>query len=367
MKKKLLTVLNLFAFIVVFGQTGIGTHTPEGALDITSPNKDWGLVLPCVDQAENTTNPTGKNVKKGTVVYDLKENCIRYFNGDKWSGCLATAPIPNPFELNCSAAVLNKDIIANYPITAGTTVSIPYSNTGEILTHKGLTIQSKGITGLTAVLSSGSVNKGAGNLIFTISGTPPAEGEARFSLKLAGVDCEFVIAVKNYTTIEVPAITNLICEQNNQLNGTTLRGKHMINGEEVTVAYISSSSATYTAFSSCNVTTLNNSVWLSDVSSVITITFSRPVTNVGIAFAAGDSGEVFTLTTNGKQPIQLKSSSSCENQISITDNKVNLTGSANIGGNLTVGGVWFTELKLEHNGQGGGSLFGFCLNNSDTL
>ncbi|MCD0476334.1 hypothetical protein LPB87_18235 [Flavobacterium sp. EDS] len=366
MMKKLLTVLNLLAFIAIFGQTGIGTHTPEGALDITSPSKDWGLVLPHVDQAENTKNPTGKAVKKGTIVYDLEENCIRYFNGSEWSGCIV-APIP--IKLECGSAVLNKNIIVNYPVATGTTVSIPYFNKEESISYDEITIQSKGVTGLKAVLSSGSIKKGAGNLVFSISGMPSAEGVAKFPLRIAGVDCEFVITVKYYTAIEVPAITNLSCDQKDQLSNTGLIGKHIINGQEVTVNYTFSNAYTYTtSLSHCDVTTIANSIWLGGRNSIgtILITFSRPVTNVGIAFTGADPGEVVAFTTNRKQAVELKKSGSCANYFSITDNKIKYTGN-NVGGNLTVGGVWFTELKLEHNGAGDGAVFSFCLNSSDGL
>ncbi len=368
MTKKILTVLNLFAFITVFGQSGIGTHTPEGALDITSPNKDWGLVLPCVDQAENTKNPTGKAVKKGTIVYDLKENCIRYFNGSEWSGCIV-APIPIPFELNCSAAVLNQDIVANYPIGGGTTISVPYSNTGDEFAYNGITIESSNVIGLTAVVSSGSIKKGAGNLVFSITGTPSASGKAKFSLSMAGISCEFVVIAKNYTDIKAPAITNLTCDSNNQLNYTTLKGKHIINGKEVTVDYDGSNIRTYTAWTSCGVLLPNNNIYLGGANageSTFTITFSHPVTNVGIAFAAADVGEIFTFTVNNKQPIQLNNTSSCQGNINIIDNKVNIITAVS-GGNITAGGKWFTELTINHNGSGGGAFFGICLNNTDAL
>ncbi|MCD0476335.1 hypothetical protein LPB87_18240 [Flavobacterium sp. EDS] len=371
MIKKLLTVLNLLAFIAVFGQSGIGTHTPEGALDITSPSKDWGLVLPHVDQAENTKNPTGKAVKKGTIVYDLKENCIRYFNGTEWSGCIL-APIPSLLELNCSVAVVNQNIIANYPIGGGTTVSIPYSNAGEAFDHGEIAILSKNITGLTAVLPSGSIQKGSGNLVFSIIGTPSASGEAKFSLNIGGVDCEFVVIAKNYTDVEAPDITNLACELNDQLGYNTLNGKHLINGKEVTVGFSGTNVRTTATLSAsyCDVRAMYYPLWLGGTGvSTLTITFSHPVTNIGIAFAVANSGEEFTFSTNSNQPIQLNRTSSCQEKINITDNRLSIIGTTGIGigGNITVGGKWFTELTIKHNGQGDGSLFGFCLNNSDAL
>lgn len=364
MIKKLLTGLNLFVFIAVFSQSGIGTHTPEGALDINSPNNNWGLVLPHVDQAENTQNPTGKNIKKGTIVYDLKQNCIKFFNGSEWSGCILA---PTLIKLECSSVVLNQEIIANYPIAAGTTVSIPYSNPGEALNPGEITISSTNLTGLTAVLSSGFINKGSGNLVFSISGTPSAYGEAKFSLNIAGATCEFIVVAKNHMDIEVPPITNLTCDVENQLNHT-LNGKHIINGKEVAVTYTNIPIISQ-SFNFCNASTSANSFWVGSGinSSILTIVFSRPVTNVGIVFTATDAGEEFSFTTNAKKPIQLKVNSTCQQNIKITDNKMNFSGKVAIGGNITVGGEWFTELTFKHNGALGGSVIDFCLNNSNAL
>lgn len=93
--------------------------------------------------------------------------------------------------------------------------------------------------------------------------------------------------------------------------------------------------------------------------STFSIVFSRPVTNVGIAFTGADDGEEFTFTINNKQPIELKSNSSCQENINITDKKVSFNGTR-LGGNITVGGARFTELTFQHNGEGGGLLINLC-------
>jgi len=369
MLKKIFTALNLFTFIAAFSQTGIGTEIPEGALDISFPKNEWGLVLPHVDQAENTKNPTGKNVKKGTIVYDLKENCIKYFNGSEWSGCMSASI---PVKLEFGSAVLNQDIITNYPISVGTNVSVPYSNKGETINYVEIAVSSTNVDGLKAILSPGSIKKGAGNLVFSISGTPSTSGDAKFSFSLAGVQCEFVISVKNYTDIKVPPITNLICDEVNQLGYKSLKGKHIINGKEVTVGFKGSNISTGERSGSCNTSTISNSIAIASNYNpgALIITFSRPVTNVGIAFTAAQRDEVVTFTTNGKQGVQLKSTSSCRDQIYIGNDTMVFTSNNNnvvIGGSLTVGGGWFTELKIEHNGQSSGLLSSFCLNGSNAL
>ncbi len=88
MKKKYLTTIQLFVFLGVmlfsafsFGQVGIGTSTPEGALDLNSQNlpvnQYYGLVLPRVALTDatvpapviNPDNP-GDPLPIGTVVYN---------------------------------------------------------------------------------------------------------------------------------------------------------------------------------------------------------------------------------------------------------------------------------------------------------
>jgi len=74
MKKTLL--LALFAVITAngFAQVGIGTTTPEGALDINSA--DSGLVIPRValsgtDDVSTVTNPQGGGMHvAGTLIYN---------------------------------------------------------------------------------------------------------------------------------------------------------------------------------------------------------------------------------------------------------------------------------------------------------
>ncbi|MCV9932910.1 hypothetical protein OIU80_11500 [Flavobacterium sp. LS1R47] len=369
MTRKLLTGLNLLVFITVFSQSGIGTQTPEGALDISYPDNEWGLVIPHIDQAENTKNPTGKNVKKGTIVYDLKENCIRYFNGSIWSGCILE-DITDPIKLDCSLAVLNQDVIANYPVSTQTTVSIPYSNLGENFDYRDITFLSKNVTGLIAVLPSGSIKKGSGVLVFHLSGTPSAQGEAKFSLSIAGVTCEFVITVKNYVDIKVP-VENFACELENQLNVYTLKGEHIIDGEKVMVTNSSNIKLIKEPGTYCGITMINNAFHLGaeggNIVYSLTLTFSRPVTNIGISFGGSDAGEAFTFTTNNNQPVQLTTSGRCESLIKITGNKIDILNNTNVGGYITVGGKWFTQLTIRHNGKKAGTAFGFCLNSSSAL
>ncbi|PKA82560.1 hypothetical protein ATE92_0691 [Ulvibacter sp. MAR_2010_11] len=74
---KKLVFLVLFFSASSYGQVGINTTTPKGALDIVSNN--LGLVLPRVTQIEDVTNNNSGLAENGTIVYDESRNqtCFR--------------------------------------------------------------------------------------------------------------------------------------------------------------------------------------------------------------------------------------------------------------------------------------------------
>lgn len=88
--KNLFTLSFLCLSLYSFGQVGIGTTTPRGALDINSPTESiGGLILPSNENSSNIKNPQdGGNPIAGTVFYDIQNSCIRlYKNNDTWSEC----------------------------------------------------------------------------------------------------------------------------------------------------------------------------------------------------------------------------------------------------------------------------------------
>lgn len=88
--KSQLTLSFLFLSLYLFGQVGIGTQTPRGALDINSPIESiGGLVLPSNENSSNIKNPQdGGNPVAGTIFYDIQNSCIKlYKNNGTWSEC----------------------------------------------------------------------------------------------------------------------------------------------------------------------------------------------------------------------------------------------------------------------------------------
>jgi hypothetical protein len=91
-----LKIISFFAlFIISFhlsAQVGVGTTTPEGALDIVSPSS--GLLIPRValnSSLDITTvlNPKGANLAEGTLVYNtgagaLTNKGFYFWDGSSW-------------------------------------------------------------------------------------------------------------------------------------------------------------------------------------------------------------------------------------------------------------------------------------------
>jgi hypothetical protein len=89
--------------------------------------------------------------------------------------------------LNCQDAVNNGNLLeAN--AASNVSIVIPYSS-GNGGAHNGQTIQSTGVSGLTATLNSGNFNIGTGTLTYTITGTPLTSGNASFVINIGGQTC----------------------------------------------------------------------------------------------------------------------------------------------------------------------------------
>ena len=89
--------------------------------------------------------------------------------------------------LNCAAAVYNGNLFAGTP-ASGVSCVVPYTG-GNGASYAGQTVNSTGVTGLTATLTAGSFSSGSGTVTYTISGTPSGSGTASFALNLGGQSC----------------------------------------------------------------------------------------------------------------------------------------------------------------------------------
>lgn len=188
--KKILIFALLSTGFLSFGQIGIGTPNPRGALDINKPTtNDMGLVLPTNSDVNNIHNPLGGNVIPGTMIYDSTNDCVRFYKGDNtWNDCSDSSGTTS-LVLNCAGATHNGTLRsgANAP---GVSTVISYTG-GNGSSHNGQVINSANVTGLTATLSAGSFANGSGTLTYIITGTPTTSGIAYFSVNIGGQTCLF--------------------------------------------------------------------------------------------------------------------------------------------------------------------------------
>ena len=108
MKKILLSAI-LLVTTSFYAQVGIGTVTPEGALDVVSTNS--GVVVPRVANTSAVTTPIN-----GMIIYDVSSNCFKGYQNGYWSDCGFTASAAE------SAAVLAQ--IGNEGDTPNTVPSV---------------------------------------------------------------------------------------------------------------------------------------------------------------------------------------------------------------------------------------------------
>ncbi|MEF9478766.1 hypothetical protein OWR28_14570 [Chryseobacterium sp. 1B4] len=217
--KKLYLLPLFFVGTLSFGQVGVNNVTPQITLDVKSKTTDGstseGLMLPrltgnVLKAAE--TSGVYTNAQHSALVYvtdapdpDNRTGQVEgmdspgfyYFDAgsNRWVKMISSGTsTANIGQLLCSSST-NLGVLEANDLAAGVTVTIPY-NLGNGGVYSGINIPSSGVTNLTAVLPSGTLNNGSGTLTFDIIGTPSAAGTAVFDLSLGGQNCGFTIPVQ---------------------------------------------------------------------------------------------------------------------------------------------------------------------------
>jgi hypothetical protein len=105
--------------------------------------------------------------------------------------------------LTCGSATDNGTLVHGVA-ASGVNSVVPYTG-GNAGPHSGQTVNSTGVTGLTATLTAGNFADGSGNLTYTITGTPASSGTATFALNIGGQTCNLT------RTVNPGLITALTC------------------------------------------------------------------------------------------------------------------------------------------------------------
>jgi len=163
-------ILFLITCTAVNAQVGIGTTTPQGALDVSST--DMGLVIPIVTDVNAVTTPNGDPPVNGTIVFDASNNrlCLRLSGrwscfGDDGNGGSAFANVyPSPTLFTTQEAYLKASNIGSGDLFG---YSLSISDDGNTLAIGAIGERSNSPTDQSnnSAASSGAV------YVFTRSGT----------------------------------------------------------------------------------------------------------------------------------------------------------------------------------------------------
>jgi hypothetical protein len=95
--------------------------------------------------------------------------------------------------LTCSSATFSATATAGTAYTG--TATVPYTGGNGAAYSAGTAISSTGVTGVTAILTAGTLASGAGNVSYTISGTPSGVGTAAFAISFGGQSCSLSLTI----------------------------------------------------------------------------------------------------------------------------------------------------------------------------
>jgi hypothetical protein len=218
-------------------------------------------------------------------------------------------PIGALSVLDCSNASTTGSLIA-YSNTTGVNSSIPYSGgNGGLFNSQSL--NSTGVTGLTAYIAADTLAIGAGNLIYIISGTPNSAGTASFLINIGGQTCTLSLSV----TLPVGTITNLNCGTATN-TGTLTAGAASI-GVSSSVPYTGGNGGTHNGqtVTSTGVTgltaTLAAGIFTVGAGSLSYTISGTPSAGGTASFALNIGGKTCVLTRTVNLPIGIISTLSC--------------------------------------------------------
>jgi len=188
--------------------------------------------------------------------------------------------------------------------------SVPYSG-GNGGPHNGQTVASTGVIGLTATLTAGIFANGAGNLTYTITGTPASSGTAGFALNIGGKTCTLTRTVN----LPIGTISSINCLSAS--NSGTLTQGVVASSVSSSIPYTGGNGGTHNGqtVSSTGVTgltaTLSAGIFAIGAGNLTYTISGTPASNGSASFALNIGGKTCTLTRNVNLPIGAISSLNC--------------------------------------------------------
>ncbi len=170
---------------------GIGTTTPNASAKVEITSTTQGFLPPrmTTTQRDAIAAPAA-----GLVIFNTTTNCLNFFMGSGWNETCGTLITTGTIiTLNCVGAT-TIGTLTNGTAASGVSTTVPYTG-GNGGTFAAQAVSSNGVLGLTANLSAGTLALGAGNLVYTITGTPTTNGTASFAITVGGQSCSFTLSV----------------------------------------------------------------------------------------------------------------------------------------------------------------------------
>jgi hypothetical protein len=170
---------------------GVGTVTPDASslLDVSSNSQGFLAPRMTVTERNAIVNPSD-----GLQIFNTTSGCPNYYYNGNWREWCGIVVNPLITSLSCGTALLTGSLMSNQAAN-GVSVSVPYTG-GNAAQYNAQSINSTGVTGLTATLSVGYFADGPGNLVYAITGTPTSSGTASFALTIGGQSCSFTSPVQ---------------------------------------------------------------------------------------------------------------------------------------------------------------------------
>jgi uncharacterized protein (TIGR02145 family) len=170
---------------------GVGTVTPDASAKLDVNSTVQGFLPPRMTTAQRNAIVSPAS---GLQIYNSTTGCLNFYSGSAWyevcGTFISTAVVS---ALSCGTASITGYLYSG-SLASGVTASLPYTG-GNGGTYAAQAVLSTGVAGLTANLSAGTLALGAGNLVYTISGTPTSNGTASFAITVGGQSCTLNITV----------------------------------------------------------------------------------------------------------------------------------------------------------------------------
>lgn len=224
MKKILVSVALVAASFAGMAQVGVGTTTPEGALDVVSANS--GLIVPRVASTAAVTSPVN-----GMLVYDLASNCLKTYENGAWSGCLSSGGATASLENDCNAdGFAFTETPRSGAALVGGSFSVTLNNNSFATTTisfaaSDLVLSGDPATGLTVGAPSPStvtlISGESQQISYPITGTPTAVGDVTATWTKLSLTCTQTQAIANGEAVfaAMPSIDPV-----HSITGTAVQG-----------------------------------------------------------------------------------------------------------------------------------------------